>query len=68
MDCGFWVLYWMEEHCRRQRGEPAWGFDYDLSGRIRKILEMKRRLQAHQEAGAAAPGGGDEASQSGGEA
>ena len=55
MDCGFWVLYWMEEHCRRQRGEPAWGCDYDLPGRIKKILEMKRKLKKRKDTGAAAP-------------
>ena len=52
VDCGFWVLYWMEEHCRRQRGEPAWGFDYDLPGRIKKIMDMKRKLKKRKEAGA----------------
>ena len=55
VDCGFFVLYWMEEHCRRQRGEPAWGFDYDLPGRIKKIMEMRKRLRKRQEPGAAAP-------------
>ena len=44
VDCGFFVLYGMEEHCRRQRGEPAWGFDYDLPGCIKKIMEMKRKI------------------------
>ena len=47
--CGFWVLYWLEEHCRRQRGEPAWGLDYDLAARIKLVTGFKRKLQEHQE-------------------
>jgi hypothetical protein len=46
--CGFWTLYWMEEHARRQRGEPSWTAEYNLAGRIDNMTKFKKRLQEHQ--------------------
>ena len=46
--CGFWTLYWMEEHCRRQRGEPAWTEEYNLARRIDNLTKFKKHLEELQ--------------------
>ena len=47
-DCGCWTLYYFEEYCRRARGEPEWGLDYNLGQIIGRLLKFKKKLQEHQ--------------------
>ena len=48
MDCGLWLLYFLEEHCRRQRGELPWGFAYSAAYRIDNLLKLKEKLVEHR--------------------
>ena len=43
--CGFWTMYWAEEHSRRQRGELAWTEEYDAGERMTRLTKFKNRLQ-----------------------
>ena len=48
LDCGLWVLYFLEEHCRRQRGELPWGFVHGAVYRIDNLLKFKAKLIEHR--------------------
>ena len=42
--CGWWVLHFMEEHCRRQRGEAKWSQHFELHRRVQLVDKMRERL------------------------
>ena len=42
--CGFWVLHYMEEECRRRRGEGTFSFVHNLSHREERLQQILKVL------------------------
>ena len=44
-DCGYWVVHFIEEEARRQRGEGKWTFAYDVKYRAERLAKITTKLQ-----------------------
>ena len=45
VDCGFRVIYWAEELCRRKRGEGCWTVPYNISDQVDRVQKFVNKIR-----------------------